>query len=54
MYWVIMVNGESYEVYEDYDETFESFKNYCDSHPWEWVELLECCNNISYGGIEML
>lgn len=50
----MMVGGEPFEMYEDYDKAFEAFENYCDSHPYEKVELLECCATISYGGIEVL
>lgn len=54
MYWLIMVSGEPFEMYEDYDEAYQTFDDYCDSHPFEKVELLECCVAISYGGVEVL
>lgn len=49
-----MVDGVPFKMYEDYDEAYQKFDDYCESHPWKKVDLLECCITISYGGIEVL
>lgn len=54
MFWLIVVDGEPFEMYDDYDHAFEAFDNYCDSYPYAKVALLECNECIVYGGVEVL
>lgn len=54
MCWIIIVGGEPFEIYDNYEEAFEQFENYCDSYPCEKVKLLECCETIVYNGVEVL
>lgn len=54
MFWLIVVDGEPFEMYDNYDEAFEAFESFHDSYPYAKVSLLECIEHITYGGIEVL